>query len=90
MGKSNEVTRATGSANAAISGSYASGLDYVPRDMNVRVHEGEAILTKEQNRERAEGTSGGTLTIEVPLYINGKKVARAIAKDVDQEMGKLR
>lgn len=31
------------------SGSYSSGLDYVPRDMNVRVHEGERILTKQEN-----------------------------------------
>ena len=32
----------------SIQGSYASGLDYVPRDMTVRVHEGETIYTKQQ------------------------------------------
>lgn len=32
-------------------GSYASGLDYVPTDRTVKVHEGEGILTKEENKE---------------------------------------
>ena len=40
-------------------GSYASGLDYVPRDMYVRVHEGESIRTRQQTREDAQGSRGG-------------------------------
>lgn len=40
-------------------GSFASGLDYVPRDMIVKVHEGESIRTKQQNREDAQGSRGG-------------------------------
>ena len=33
-------------------GSYASGLDYVPRDMYVKVHEGERILTKQESKNQ--------------------------------------
>lgn len=83
--ESSKINTGTARGGPSIQGSYASGLDYVPRDMNVRVHEGEAILTKEENKERS---GSGTLTVEVPLFINGKKVARAIAKDIDVELGK--
>lgn len=74
-------------ASGSSQGSYASGLDYVPRDMLVKVHEGEAILTKEENRNRGLNES---ITIEVPLYVDGKKFAHATAKYVDKELGKLR
>ena len=40
-------------------GSFASGLDYVPRDMYVKVHEGESIRTKQQTREDAQGSRSG-------------------------------
>ena len=40
-------------------GSFASGLDYVPRDMYVKVHEGESIRTKQQTREDAQGYRSG-------------------------------
>ena len=40
-------------------GSFASGLDYVPRDMVVKVHEGESIRTKQQTREDYSRSSGG-------------------------------
>lgn len=43
------------SAYDSIGGSYASGLDYVPRDMIVKVHEGERILTKQENKSGAYG-----------------------------------
>lgn len=77
----------SGNTASGSQGSYASGLDYVPRDMLVKVHEGEAILTKEENRNRGLNES---ITIEVPLYVDGKKFAHATAKYVDKELGKLR
>lgn len=85
--ESAKINTGTARGGPNIQGSFASGLDYVPRDMNVRVHEGEAILTKEENKERS---GVGSVTVEVPLFINGKKFARAVAKDIDVELGKQR
>ena len=43
-------------------GSHATGLDYVPFNGYVaQLHEGERVLTKQENREYNRGTrSGGT------------------------------
>lgn len=68
-------------AAAKVSGSYAGGLDYVPRDMNVRVHEGERILTKQENASGMFGNSdsGGVQTVNFDLSIplDGQVLARA-------------
>ena len=55
-------------ANLRSSGSYATGTDYIFSDRLVQVHEGEAILSKEDNKERMQngGFQGGT----IPLVLN--------------------
>lgn len=82
----NEASRVgASSVSSGVDGSYASGLDYVPRDMNVRVHEGESILTKQQTAELANLLSGmgnnssGDLVIN--WYMNGVNFSRAIIED---------
>lgn len=65
-------------------GSFASGLDYVPRDMDVRVHEGERILTAEENRER-NSTGGDTFNFYSPEALTPVKAAREF-KRVKQEL----
>ena len=70
-------------------GSYASGLDYVPRDMDVRVHEGESIWTKQETNELIEalknkGTSGD-ITVVSPIYLDGKKITQVVTKRQLQE-----
>jgi len=48
-----DATAAASSTRSSRSeGSYASGLDYVPRDMYVKVHEGERILTKQESKNQ--------------------------------------
>ena len=47
------------SAAKSVNGSHANGLDYVPYNGYVaELHEGERVLTKQQNREYNEGKTG--------------------------------
>ena len=66
----------TKGASVGLKGSkmrYASGLDYVPRTMEVVVHEGERILTKAENKQY--GANSG-----VSVYVNAN-----VSNDYDVE-----
>lgn len=62
-------------ATSGVGGSYASGLDYVPRDMTVRVHQGERILTKQENQRYGE-SNGDTFNFYSPEAIDPVTAAR--------------
>ena len=67
--------------NTNRSGDYASGLDYVPRDMIVKVHEGESIRTKQQNREDYSRSSGGdTFNFYSPEPIDEMEAAKQMKR----------
>lgn len=81
-----DTTVSGGKRKGGSGGSFASGLDYVPRDMNVRVHEGEAILTAQENRNRSKFSSGGdTYNFYSPEALTPVKAAREF-KRVKQEL----
>lgn len=62
------------------SGSYATGTDYILSDRLVQVHEGEAILSKEENKDRMQnsGFPGGTIPIVLNITesIDGMTLAK--------------
>lgn len=61
-------------------GSYAAGLDYVPSDRTVKVHEGEGILTKEENRAYRSGSNrdkdAKPMVFNFAVELDGAVVAR--------------
>lgn len=73
-----------------IQGSYASGIDYVPRDMTVKVHRGEAIYTQQQSRDllaeiknlAKSNNSGGPTTVVIQI---GNKTIRKFVVDAANE-----
>lgn len=67
-----------------VSGSYASGLDYVPSDRIVKVHEGEAILTKQENANRTN-SGGDTYNFYSPVALTPTKAAQEF-KRAKQEL----
>lgn len=91
-GESSKVSNSSGSRTgygsySSVSGSYASGLDYVPRDMYVKVHEGEAILTKQENQQRGSGFTMGDINISVygAKYDDERSLARAISEEIQAD-----
>ena len=68
-------------------GSYASGADYITHDSIVQVHEGEGILTKEQNRayrNRRTDSSGDTFNFYSPKALNPTTAAREMKRAKQQ------
>lgn len=77
-----------------IHGSHKSGLEYVPfNNYKANLHEGEGVLTKEENKEYQENkeNTNQEVTIVTPLIIDGKEVTRITSKhQLQNNKGKAR
>jgi TP901 family phage tail tape measure protein len=68
--------------------SFATGVDYLPNDMIAQLHQGERVLTKEENKTYS--TSGPTTNV---ININGsdlnkKEIAQAVMVELDRAKNK--
>ena len=82
--ESAKVSAGGTTGTVSVQGSYASGLDYVPSDRIVKVHEGEAILTKQENANRTN-SGGDTYNFYSPVALTPTKAAQEF-KRAKQEL----
>jgi tape measure domain-containing protein len=69
-----------GSVGGSFGFPASNGLDYVPRDnFMIRAHEGEAVITKEENKKRRNGKTGGNV-----LYFNFPKAIVVDKRSVNE------
>lgn len=65
---------------------FASGIDLVPRDMLAILHQGEGVLTAEQNRSRLDGAGGDNIHVSIVIQGGGYEAGREAARGFDEEL----
>ncbi len=78
-------------ASGGADGSHAMGLSYVPFDgYRAILHEGEAVLTKAENREYREGNSGGGTIVVTQNFYDKQNNPVQQQRQAVREMRKLK
>ena len=81
-----ESAKVNNSDSSGGKNSHASGLDYVPYDGYIAtLHEGERVLTRQENRDSAGNSDGDTFIFNSPEPIDEVKAAREL-KRVKREL----
>lgn len=57
---------------------FANGSEYIPRDMTANLHQGERVLTREENRNYSQGM-GGNVSVNVNVNSDGSSSVQSDA-----------
>lgn len=57
---------------------FANGTEYVPKDMIANIHQGERVLTREENRNYSQGM-GGNVSVNVTVNSDGSSSVQSDA-----------
>ena len=68
--------------------SFATGIDYLPNDMIAQLHQGERVLTKEENKNYSSSAPTTNIININGSDLNKKEIAQAVMVELDRAKNK--